>query len=232
MAPVLGYWDIRGLATPIRLMLSQAGVEYEEKLYHCGGPPDFDRSNWLSEKFTLGLDFPNLPYLIDGDVKITQSRVIIRHLARKHGFMGKTEKEQLRIELLDAQVHDFYMDYVRIVYNPQFESLKADYVKGLPAKFEALSKFIESGKGGFAAGDYVTYADFFFFEYLETQLYFNKEALKDYPVLDAYHKRILALEGVDKYFKSDKAIKFPFSGAIAYFGGAYSDELQKSAASK
>nr|AAB19398.1 glutathione S-transferase subunit Yb5 [mice, liver, Peptide, 37 aa] [Mus sp.] len=36
-----------------------------------GVAPDYDRSQWL-EKFKLGLDFPNLPYLIDGSHKITQ----------------------------------------------------------------------------------------------------------------------------------------------------------------
>ncbi|EEC08645.1 hypothetical protein IscW_ISCW005479 [Ixodes scapularis] len=31
MAPVLGYWDIRGLAQYIRYLLAHAGVQYEDK---------------------------------------------------------------------------------------------------------------------------------------------------------------------------------------------------------
>jgi glutathione S-transferase len=37
----------------------------------------------MDEKFTLGLDFPNLPYIIDAekDVKLTQSMAIMRYVA-------------------------------------------------------------------------------------------------------------------------------------------------------
>ncbi|XP_059573295.1 uncharacterized protein LOC102558987 [Alligator mississippiensis] len=36
MAAVLGYWDIRGLAHAIRLLLEYTGTTYEDKLYSCG----------------------------------------------------------------------------------------------------------------------------------------------------------------------------------------------------
>lgn len=68
MAPiVLGYWDIRGLAQPIRMILEHAGADYKDTQYSCGPAPDYDRSAWTSVKYTLALDFPNLPYLIDGN---------------------------------------------------------------------------------------------------------------------------------------------------------------------
>lgn len=34
---VLGYWDITGLAEPIRLLLAYLNVEYTNKLYHHEG---------------------------------------------------------------------------------------------------------------------------------------------------------------------------------------------------
>lgn len=226
MAPILlGYWDVRGLGTPIRLMLEQANADYEEKLYKCGGPPDFNRTEWLDDKFNLGLDFPNLPYLVDGDVKLTQSHVILRYLARKFNMNGSTEAEQLRADLLATQTMDFHMEYCRIVYNPDFLKLKEAYQQGVPDKLKLLTKFIGSNK--YAVGNSVTYADFVLFEYLEGQLYFNPELLKDSPELQQFHKNMLALESVDRYFKSPKAIKFPFNGAPALFGGAYSDQLIK-----
>uniref|UniRef100_A0A8C8VVT6 glutathione transferase n=1 Tax=Peromyscus maniculatus bairdii TaxID=230844 RepID=A0A8C8VVT6_PERMB len=48
--------------------------------------PDYDQSQWLNDKFKLGLDFPNLPYLIDGSHKITQSNAIMRYIARKNNL--------------------------------------------------------------------------------------------------------------------------------------------------
>ncbi|XP_040854547.1 glutathione S-transferase Mu 3 isoform X6 [Ochotona curzoniae] len=56
---VLGYWDIRGLAHAIRLLLEFTDSRYEEKRYTCGEAPDYDRSQWLDVKFKLDLDFPN-----------------------------------------------------------------------------------------------------------------------------------------------------------------------------
>uniref|UniRef100_A0A452QBQ5 GST N-terminal domain-containing protein n=1 Tax=Ursus americanus TaxID=9643 RepID=A0A452QBQ5_URSAM len=60
MVMILGYWDIRGLAHTIRLLLEYTDSHYEEKKYTMGDAPDYDRSQWLNEKFKLGLDFPNV----------------------------------------------------------------------------------------------------------------------------------------------------------------------------
>lgn len=227
MAPTLAYWEIRGLAMPIRFLLEQAGVEYEDKLYRYGTPPDFDRSNWTNEKFSLGLDFPNLPYYIDGDVKLTQSHVILRYLGRKHNMAGETETERVRADLVATQVYDYLGEFGRIAYNPDFLSLKDNYAKTLPDKLKLLVNFLGANKF-VAGGDKLTYADFVLFEFLENQLYFDPSLLKDSPTLEAFHKRILSLEAIDKYFKSSRIIKFPFNGAPSYFGGAYSElNLQK-----
>ena len=62
--PILGYWDARGLAQSIRLLLTYAGVDFIDKRYNVGPPPDYDRSEWLNDKFNLGLDFPNVSFFI------------------------------------------------------------------------------------------------------------------------------------------------------------------------
>ena len=54
------------MAQPIRMLLEHTGTEYKEKQYKCGPAPDFDKSCWFEIKETLGFDFPNLPYMIDG----------------------------------------------------------------------------------------------------------------------------------------------------------------------
>lgn len=61
----LGYWDIRGLAQVSRLLLVYNGIDFKDIRYQ-------DRSKWFDDdKKNLGLNFPNLPYLIDGDYSIT-----------------------------------------------------------------------------------------------------------------------------------------------------------------
>ena len=34
-------------------------------------------------KHTIGMDYPNLPYLIDGDVKMSESLAMLKYIARK-----------------------------------------------------------------------------------------------------------------------------------------------------
>jgi hypothetical protein len=52
-----------------RLLLEYTGTKYEDKKLACGPAPTFDRSAWTDQKFSLGLDFPNLPYYIDEEVR-------------------------------------------------------------------------------------------------------------------------------------------------------------------
>ena len=55
----LGYWPVRGRAEPIRYMLHYLGVAFNDKRYAA--------EEWGKDRGNLGLDFPDLPYLIDGD---------------------------------------------------------------------------------------------------------------------------------------------------------------------
>lgn len=81
---MLGYWTIRGLAAQIRYMFYYLGVDFEDKQYTVGAAPTYDKSGWLADKHTMGFDFPNLPYLVDGDVKITETVAIMQYLAKKY----------------------------------------------------------------------------------------------------------------------------------------------------
>ncbi|XP_065404439.1 glutathione S-transferase Mu 1 isoform X2 [Macaca fascicularis] len=108
------------LAHVIRLLLEYTDSSYEEKKYFREDAPDYDRSQWLNEKFKLGLDFPNLPYLIDGTHKITQSNAIMCYIARKHNLCGETEEEKIRVHIMKNQTMDNHMQLVMICHNPEF----------------------------------------------------------------------------------------------------------------
>lgn len=222
---ILGYWDIRGLATYIRLLLEHAGADWEDKLYTCGPPPEFNRENWLNEKFNLGLDFPNLPYIIDGDIKLTQSGVILRYLARKFNLVPKCPVQLAKAELLQNQLHDYHMEYARMCYGEGFDEAKVNYLANIGDKMKSLTNFIKDKK--YAMGTEVTFVDFVLFEYLEGQLFFSPTVLDSFKELKEYHDRIANLDSVKRYFASERAIKEPFNGAPAKFGGKFSHLLSK-----
>ncbi|GIY60397.1 glutathione S-transferase [Caerostris extrusa] len=75
------------VAEPIRFLLHYKQIDFVDKRYAFG------TDDWQNDKRALGLDFPNLPYFIDGDVKLTQSITIMRYLAEKYGMDGKDDQQ-------------------------------------------------------------------------------------------------------------------------------------------
>uniref|UniRef100_F6VK95 Glutathione S-transferase n=1 Tax=Macaca mulatta TaxID=9544 RepID=F6VK95_MACMU len=181
MSMTLGYWDIRGLAHAIRLLLEYTDSSYEEKKYTMGDAPDYDRSQWLNEKFKLGLDFPNLPYLIDGTHKITQSNAILRYIARKHNLCGETEEEKIRVDILENQAMDVSNQLARVCYSPDFEKLKPEYLEGLPTMMQHFSQFL--GKRPWFVGDKITFVDFLAYDVLDLHRIFEPKCLDAFPNL-------------------------------------------------
>ena len=67
--PTLGYWDVRGKGAQVHYVLAYCGVDYNSKVYIRGPPPEFSKSDWVSHRAELNLDFPNLPYYMEPNVK-------------------------------------------------------------------------------------------------------------------------------------------------------------------
>jgi len=221
--PVLGYWKIRGLAQPIRLLLGYAEAEFEDKIYECTDGPEFNRECWLKEKFTLGLDFPNLPYYMDGDVKLTQSNAIMRHLARKHDLLGKTDKEKDRCDQVAEQLCDFRTNFVKMCY-AVYSGI--DFAVKGPVYAENISKALKPfedflGDNKWMAGDNLTWADFIIWEMLEQHEMFKPGCLADLPKLAAYHKRFKEEPKIKKFMESPKYFQGPCNNKMASWGGSY-----------
>ncbi|KAL4701650.1 hypothetical protein H8959_015654 [Pygathrix nigripes] len=202
MPMILGYWDIRGLAHAIRLLLEYTDSNYKEKKYLMGHAPDYDRSQWLNEKFKLGLDFPSLPYLIDGTHKITQSNAIMRYIARKHNLCGKTEEEKIRVDILENQLMDNRMELARLCFDPNFEKLKPKYLEQLPEKLKLYSQFL--GKRPWFAGDKITFVDFLAYDVLDMKCIFEPSCLDAFPNLKDFISRFEGLKKISAYMKSSR----------------------------
>jgi len=99
--PVIGYWKIRGLGSNLRYQLKYSGVEYDLVEYQQGPAPDFSRATWLDKKFTLDLPFPNLPYIIHGDFKLTETMAIHKYFAEMYdqSLLGKNAADKARVTM-------------------------------------------------------------------------------------------------------------------------------------
>ena len=64
-----------------------------------------------------------LPYYVDGDVKITQSNAILRYIGRKNNLLGTDETERIRVDMMENEIGDFRSTFVSLCYNPNFVSI-------------------------------------------------------------------------------------------------------------
>ncbi|XP_015913227.1 glutathione S-transferase class-mu 26 kDa isozyme 47 [Parasteatoda tepidariorum] len=209
---VVGYWDVRGLAEPIRYLLHYKNVPFEDKRYQLE-----ERDVWEKEKFTLGLDFPNLPYYFDDKVKLTQSVTILRYLAKKYDFGGKTEEEKLRVSLAEQQIIDFRTAFYKVVYGPNYEEAKKEYLSKVPHSLKFIAAFLGDRK--FLAGDSLSYVDFMAYDTFDYNVLLCKTVLDEFPTLKAYIERIRNLPELQAYLKSSTYVRWPFAAPFANFGG-------------
>lgn len=217
MAPILAYWDARGLTQPIRNLLVYKDVKFEDKRYKFGPPPDYNREDWLKEKTTLGFTFPNLPYYIQGDIKMVQSLAIIRYLARKHDLGARNEQETRELDMLEQQARDLAMNMAMAVYSPaDLGEAKRKYEENMENLLRPWDEHLQ-GKL-WVLGERITYVDFLLYEGLDWNYELNSNAFQGFPVLMAYMKRFEQLPNIQQYFASDKYNKYPILGPTAKWG--------------
>jgi glutathione S-transferase len=201
---VLGYWAIRGLAEPIRLVLHYTKTSFINKTYEQGDAPDYSRDEWLNEKEKLGLDFPNLPYLFHGNLKLTQSKAILYYLGRKFDLMGKNLKEQAHVLMLCEEVQDLRLKYGAFSNSPNgdSETERKRFIEAILTEYlKKFDQYLGKSNSKFIVGNQLTIADFQVFDYLDACLYVDDEQtlLDKYPNINQFLNTIRELPELKDY---------------------------------
>ncbi|TEA23835.1 hypothetical protein DBR06_SOUSAS15110085, partial [Sousa chinensis] len=173
-----------------------------------------------------GLLFLQLPYLIDGVHKLTQSNAILCYVARKHNMCGETEEEKIRVDVLENQVMDVRLCMAMICYSSDFEKLKPDYLKEIPKTMKLFSDFL--GKRPRFAGDKLTYVHFLAYDILDMHRTFEPRCLDEFPNLKDFTSRLevilltpLGLKKISAYMKSSCFLPGPLFLKTAMWGKKY-----------
>jgi glutathione S-transferase len=103
------------------------------------------RQVWLDQKGQLGLDFPNLPYFIDNDAKITEHLAIHQYIADKWmpELLGRTLEEKAQVDMLSGIIWDLKKTATMGCYT---DGNKDKLVMQTLFKIETLANFVQKSK--------------------------------------------------------------------------------------
>ncbi|KAL4449714.1 hypothetical protein ABPG74_008087 [Tetrahymena malaccensis] len=195
----LGYWEGYGKAQPARYLLELTKTPYNDVKY-------VEDDKWFKQdKLNLGLDFPNLPYLIDGEVKLTEFVAIFDYLSEKYGkpeWLGKGNDKYVISSL--RSLFDELSSYNYHGSLKKTEDEKKQYVlDNIVPKYRYLSKFI--GKKEYLLG-YFTVADLYFLSVINAfKANLPQDSYTEFaPVFDPIINRIASIPEIAAYITSDR----------------------------
>jgi len=230
----LGYWDIKGLAAPIRMALYYANRNGEfpfiDKTYTLTANGQGGWNNdWAPTYKSMAESqhaFPNLPYLIlpDGSLTLVQSSAILRYIGRVAKLEGDTETERSRCDEAIEQFADFRKEIVDASYGRlgNYEKALNDILLTgtFPFALKGLANQLARTGGVYIAGPNITVADFYVYDVVVLIDKHSKGSLlpSQYPTIAEYKARIEALPGLAQYFAAPCA-KFAHNNKMAVWGG-------------
>ncbi|KAK7102218.1 glutathione S-transferase 1-like [Littorina saxatilis] len=200
----LVYFNLRGRAEFIRLMLAAAGQKYDEQLVSFEEWP----------KLKPNTPFGSLPYIEYKGKTYGQSTAIGPFLAREFGLYGKTNADGCRI----AEVSGLWEDQLTggLVKSrfgktdaEKAEAVKKALEEDMPRFFGYYEKFLkENGSSGFIVGKALSMADFYIYDMIDSIVALKSDALKDYPLLQKLKANVEANPKVKAYLASRPKTSF------------------------
>ncbi|GAX85492.1 hypothetical protein CEUSTIGMA_g12908.t1 [Chlamydomonas eustigma] len=245
-AITVGYWGIRGLGAPLRMMMMYSKVPFKCECHDImdkqGG--GFECPSWFAvRKPELKAKAPlvNLPYVIDGDKVISQTNACFSYLGRKLGLWGDDDEQASMCEQLLCEIMDLRNKMTGFAYSPcsDSETVKANALKlladvtdpspmgrGILQKLDLCLAANKASGGCFFVSSHATAPDFHAWEMLDQFSMLAKymgwndgaHLLDAFPHLAAFHKKFAELPQNNAYLTSPFHSKMPFNNSMAVFG--------------
>jgi glutathione S-transferase len=210
--PTLIYFAARGRAELIRLVLAEAGVDYQEHPIGKGTPPlDGRPTDFDALKATPLLPFGAAPVWEEPDgFRLAQSAAIANHLARTHGLAGKGPREAAQCEQMLGAFDDVRTELRKLATvapgerAAQRQHLAAQF---LPRWFGYFDRLLRANRGGSGVlvGESLTVADLALWYLIELcQDNGFGAAVAAYPALSAFAGRVAQRPRLAEYLRSPR----------------------------
>jgi len=196
MPAKLTYFNARGVAEPIRLILKYKNVEFEDvRIEHPQWPELKPKQKW-------GV----LPvFELDG-VTYSQSYAICRFLGKKYGLNGANEREDFLCDELTDSLRDLVFE-MRPLRTETDEAKKAELKKKIVTEKipEFLARILNQLQGNdYLVGKKITWVDFVFSHYIQQfNAIFPGEGEVNLPApIKAYVDRIYSIPQIKSWVES------------------------------
>jgi len=202
----LTYFNIRGIAEPIRQIFQQAGIAFTDKRV------EFGDGTWE----TLKPNYPwgTLPVLdvtnsnTGKTFRLAQSATIARYLAKKNSLNGSGEEQSAKCDEYVDAVRDFINEFVAW-FRIKDETAKAAKMeeikeKTIPDFFGKFNKILQDNGTGWLVGDKVTWADIFVANGLYNFTLVSGDldkSLEKYAQVGAFTKKVFGLPAIAKWIQ-------------------------------
>ena len=125
-------------------------------------------------KDNLGLKFPNLPYFIDGETKLTETNAIMKYICNKWNpdLLGVDPAQRAQVEMVASVVNDLKGAVTMPCYT---QNDKEPIKVNLLQKVKPIVDYL--GDKPFLCGDNICYVDFTMFELCELMQFISDGTL-------------------------------------------------------
>ena len=179
-------------------------MEFEDKQYTNG-------EDWFkNDKVNLGLSFPNIPYLIDGEYELTESAAIQRYIINRWGrkeLLGKSTQDRARIETFLSIFNEVAGAVRGLFFNKDYETAKVGVIEKYLSKLQELDASV--GEKPFVLG-YLTLADFIVAEDSNYIQRIFPEEYKKLPFLQRIRENFNKVPEIEAYYAGPTAFKGRF----------------------
>jgi len=200
----LVYFDVRGRAELIRLVLSLSGQTFED--VRCS------REDW--PKYKPDAPFGQGPYADINGQKYGQSAALATYFARENNLYGKSNLDALRIDEVQGLSQDIWSAVGQVIFEKD-EDKKAEISKKLhedhfPRLFGSFRDLLnKNSPNGVIVGNELTLADLCVFDMMYSMLKIQKyDAADAFPELKALQEKVKANPKIKAYLEKREDTEF------------------------
>lgn len=195
MAYEVVYFETRGQAEPVRLLLALAGQPFTDTRSRLEASPrqlDSDGFGWGAK--------PWLVEIREGERSVVAGTwVILRHLARVHGLYGATEAEHVACDrVVETVIGLRTTGPVRFVPTTRDPAVRDRFREAIWPHLQRLHQHLSAGD--WFVGAAPTWADVVAFDTLDVLIEtFDRSVLADLPELLTFVDRMSAVPEIGRY---------------------------------